>query len=120
MIRKSVCALVVMTVAVGVATADEFLAQITKVDGNKITYQKYEKGEKVGDAVTTEIASDTKIAEGKRDVGAKKLVAGDAIEGGLKNKVFPTAAGDKGVTVAITTDDNKAVKQILVLRNKKK
>jgi hypothetical protein len=118
MVRKSVGALVVMALAVGVVTADEFMASITKVDGNKITYQKYEKGQKVGDAVTVEVAADTVIADGKRG-GAKKLVAGDPIEGGLKNKLFPKESGDKTVTAAITTDANNAVKQVLILRNKK-
>src|SRR6516162_5127792 len=120
MVSKSVCALVAMIAAIGIAAADELLVQITKVDGNKITYQKYEKGQKVGDAVTIEVTTDAKSAEGKRAVGDKKFMAGDPIEGGLKNKLFPKDAGDKGVTVAITTsDDNKAVNQILVLRNKK-
>lgn len=116
MLRKLACALVVMAVAVGVVSADEFFAKITKVDGNKLTYQKYEKGKKVGDPVTVEIAPGTTIAEFKRGTGAKKVVAGKAIEGGLKNKIFPTAPGDKELTAAITTsDDTKAVKRILVV-----
>jgi hypothetical protein len=119
MVCKSVGALVVMALAVGVATADEFMATITKVDGNKITYQKYEKGQKIGDAVTVEVAADTVIADSKRG-GAKKVVAGDAIEGGLKNMLFPKESGDKAVTAAITTDANNVVKQILIYRNKKK
>ena len=120
MIRRAICALVVFAVAVGFVTADEFMAQITRVDGNKITYQKYSKGEKDGDAVTIEVASDAKVAEGKRGSGARPYVAGDDVEGGLKNKIFPTAPGDKGVTAYMATGDgNKTVKQVLVLRNKK-
>ena len=46
MIRKLVCALFMMTVAIGFVMADEFTATVTKVDGNKITYQKYKKGAK--------------------------------------------------------------------------
>ena len=120
MVRKSICALVVLTAAIGVVTADEFMAQITRVDGSKITYQKYEKSKKVGDAVTVEVAADAKIAVAKRASGVKGLVAGDTIEGGLKNKLFPRDPKDRGVYAYITTsDDNKAVNQILVILNKK-
>jgi hypothetical protein len=121
MIHRWAIAPVVIAVAVGVGAADEFFAQITKVEGNKVTYQKYEKGKKVGDPVTTDIASGTTIAEAKRDTASKKLVAGDAIEDGLKNKLFPTASGGKAVTAVITTaEGSNAVKQILVVRRLKK
>lgn len=120
MLRKSACALVVMAVAAGAAAADEFFAEITRVDGNRLTYQKYEKGQKVGDAVTAEIAPSTTVAEYQRGTGAKKVVAGKAIEGGLKNAMFPTAPGDKALTAVITTtEDPKAVKQILVVPRRK-
>jgi hypothetical protein len=115
----------VMTVAIGFVFAEEFNATITKVDGDKITYQRYKKAkkgvapEKDGDAVEVTVAKDAKIASGKFDKDAKKFVAGDAIEGGLKSDTF-TKAGEKGVTVRITTDDEKkTVTQILVVGKKK-
>jgi hypothetical protein len=113
MVRKLVCTMFVMTVVLGVAFADEFSASIMKVDGNKITYQKFKKKEKDGDPVTIEVAKDAKISYGK---GAKKkFEATDPIEGGLKSDVF-AKIGEKGVSAYITTDaDNKAVTQILVL-----
>ncbi len=43
MVRKLFCAMFVMTLAVGFAAADDFFATITKVDGDKVTYQKYKK-----------------------------------------------------------------------------
>ncbi len=128
MIRKLVCAMVVMVAVIGVVVADEFTASITKVDGNKITYQKYKKaekgkkgvGEKDGEPVTVAVAKDAKIAQGKFNKDTKKLEAGDAIEGGLSAPVF-SKIGDKGVAARITTDaDNKTVTQILVVGGKKK
>jgi hypothetical protein len=97
------------------------------VDGNKITYQKYKKGmkgkkgEKDGDAVTIEVAKDAKIIKGNFDKDAKKVVDGDAIEGGLKNEIFTKATEDKGVGATITTsDDNKSVTKIRVQGGKGK
>jgi len=125
MIRKLVCAMFVMTVAIGFVIADEFQATVTKVDGNKITYQKYKKGakgkkgEKDGDPVTMTVAKDAKIANGKA-AGKGKFDVGDAIEGGLKSEVLSKATEEKGVQVHITTDaDNKNVTQLLVVGKKK-
>jgi hypothetical protein len=127
MIRKLVCAMFVMVVAIGFAFADEFNATITKVDGNKITYQKYKKakkgakGEKDGDPVTIEVASDAKVTKGMFDKDAKKFVAGDAIEGGLKADIFAKATEEKGVAARIVTDaDNKKVTAIMTVGGKKK
>jgi len=125
MFRKLVGALFVMAVVIGFSFAEEFGATITKVDGNKITYQKYkkkQKGEKVaekdGDPVTIEVAKDAKIVKGTVMKG--KAEVGDPIEGGLKSETF-TKAGDKGIPVRITTDDDKKVAtQILVITPKKK
>jgi hypothetical protein len=126
MIRKMVCAAFVMTVVIGLAVADDFTATITKVDGNNVTYQKYKKGkkgakgEKDGDPVTIAVAKDAKVAKGMFDKDAKKFVAGDAIEGGLKSDVLAKASEDKGVNCFLTTDaDNKSVTQILVIMGKK-
>jgi hypothetical protein len=111
----------VMTLAIGFVAADEFTATITKVDGNKVTYQKYlkvKKGEekkKDGDAVTIS-AKGAKVAKGNFDKDAKKLVAGDAIEGGLKNEMF-TKITEKGVNARITTEGegtNAKITQILI------
>jgi len=121
MARKMVCAMFVMVVAIGLVAADEFNASIVKVDGGKITYQKYKKGmkgkkgEKDGDPVTITVAKDAKIAKGTFNKDTKKVDAGDAIEGGLTNAMFKDATEEKAVTARITTDaDNKTVTQILV------
>ena len=43
--RKFVAAVVMLFVSVNLATADEFFAVIKKVDGNKLTVSKLQKGE---------------------------------------------------------------------------
>jgi len=124
MLRKLVCAVFMLMVTIGLVTAEEFTATITKVDGNKITYQKMKgKGkaaEKDGDPVTIEAAKDVKVFKGMFNKDTKKVEAGDAIEGGLKAEVF-TKISDKGVRASITTDDDKkVVTQILTFGGKKK
>jgi hypothetical protein len=123
MLRKLACALFVMGVAVTLVAADEFTATITKVDGNKVTFQKYKKGEKGkkgekdGEPVTLTVAKDAKIAAAKFNKTEKKLEVGDPIEGGLKADVFAKATEEKGVQARITTsDDNKTVTQILTFQ----
>jgi hypothetical protein len=116
----------VMVVGVAFVMADEFNATITKVDGDKITYQKFKKvkkgqpAEKDGDPVTISVAKDAKIVKGMFNKDTKKVEAGDKIEGGLTADTF-TKAGEKGVAARITTDaDNKTVTQIMVTGGKKK
>jgi hypothetical protein len=127
MIRKLVCAMCVMTVAVGFVLADEFQAGITKVDGNKITYQKFKKGKKGakgeadGDPVTITVTTDAKVVKGNFNKDTKKVEAGDAIEGGLKADTFSKVSTDAPVMATITTDaDNKNVTQIIVFGKGKK
>jgi hypothetical protein len=121
MIRKLFCAMLVMTVAVGFVLAEEFQAGITKAGDGKVTYQKFKKGKKGakgeadGDPVTMTVAKDAKIVKGKFDMEAKKMVPGDAIEGGLTAELFTKATTDAPVMVTITTDDDKkTVTQIMV------
>jgi hypothetical protein len=123
--QKLVCAVFGLMVTIGLVTAGEFGGRITKVDGNKITVQKYKgkgkKAEKDGDPVTLTVAKDAKIANGKFNKEDKKVEAGEAIEGGLKASVFTKASEDKGPRVRMTTDDDKkVVTEILVFSKKKK
>jgi len=131
MIRKLFCATFVMTLAIGFVAADEFNATITKVDGDKVTYQKYKKaekgkkgkGEKDGDPVTISVAKDAKIISGKFDMDAKKFVDGDKVEDGLKNEMFTKIDDKKGVGATITTEgegDKAMVTKIRVNAFKKK
>ena len=110
--KKILGVVAVFVIGVGVIMADEFQAVITKVDGNKVTYHKLMKKEK-GDAVTAD-ATGAKVVKGKFNKDTKKVEAGDAIEGGLKNEAF-----SKDVRASIVTEGEK-ITEIRVFGGKKK
>jgi hypothetical protein len=124
MVRKMFCAMVVMFLGIGFVAAAELNGVITKVDGNKITFQemtkakKGAKSEKVGDAKVFTVAKDAKIVGSKFDKDAKKTVEGDEIKGGLTNEMF-TKIGEAGVNATITYEGD-TVSKILVRGGKKK
>ena len=129
MLRKLVCAMFVMMVAIGLVAAEEFTASITKVEGDKITYQKFKKGEKGkqgekdGDPVTIAVAKDAKITKGKASFKDMKFAieTGDPLEGGLKNEVFTKIDEKNRVFARITTsEDKKTVTGIAVVQFGKK
>jgi hypothetical protein len=117
MLRKFACAAMIVVTGLGVAMADEFSAIISKVEGNKVTFQKakfdpdtkkFEKGAEM----TLPVTADAKITKGKFNKDTKKREAGEPIEDGLKNDVF-TKIGAKGRLATITTDaDNKNITAI--------
>lgn len=119
MVRKLACAAFFFVAVIGLVAAEEFGAQITKIDGDKVTFQKFKKGEKGkkgdkdGDEITLPLAKDAKIVKGSFDFKAKKVTAGEAIEGGLKADAFKIDEKKGGPFVLITTaDDNKSITQI--------
>jgi hypothetical protein len=122
MLRKFVCAAVIVVAGLGVAAADEFQALITKVDGNKVTFKKVTKKASKGNPAeydaekTLPTATNVKVNQGKFNADTKKLEAGDPIEGGLKNEMFTaTKLGEKGKTATIHTDaDNKNITEIII------
>jgi hypothetical protein len=131
MSMKKFALAVVCTVAlVGVVMADEFTAIITKVDatGNKVTYKKasFKGGEKKVDdtATTTEVSKKVSVVKGKFDMETKKMVDGDALEGGLKAEMLSSAADDKPLFATIIVADDGAdkgkVTKIRVFAGKKK
>jgi hypothetical protein len=121
MLRKFVCAGVILVIGLGVAMADEFQAMITKVDGNNITFKKVLKKAAKGQPAeydaekTLPAATNVKVSKGKFNADTKKLEAGDAIESGLKNEMFSKIKlEEKGVGATITTDaDNKTITEII-------
>ena len=124
MLRKIVCIGVLLALSAGVAFADSFVALITKVEGNKVTFYKLEgKGKdtkKSDDATTMPVAKDVKVVKAKFNKETKSVEAGDEIEGGLKNKLF-TDTGEKGRFATIKTDDdNKKINEIRVFMFKGK
>jgi len=98
MFRKLVCAMFVFCIGISLVAAEEFTASITKVDGDKVTFQKMKKGdkkfglEKDGDPVTLPVAKDAKITKAKFSFDKDNMKAvwtsEGAVEGGLKNDIF--------------------------------
>jgi hypothetical protein len=114
MLRKVVCAAVILVLCVGVAMSDEFLASITKVDGDKVTFAEL-KGKEKGAEKTLTVAKDAKIVKGKFNKDTMKFDAGDPIDGGLKAEVFTKIDSEKGMKAMIITDkDNKHITEIRV------
>jgi hypothetical protein len=121
MTRKLFCSMIVMVVAVAFVAADEFQGRITKIDGDKVTVQKYKgkgkKAEKDGDPITYD-AKGVKVVGGKFDPDAKKVVDGDEIKDGLKAEMF-SKLPDNGLNATLTNDGDKLTK-IRVFQKKKK
>jgi hypothetical protein len=123
MLRKFVCASVVAVLGLSIAFADEIPVLISKAADGKITYKKVMAGkggggkkgvQTEGDDVTMPVKADAKISKGKFDMDAKKLVADEKIDGGLKSDTF-TKIDEKGLRATIITDaDNKNVTEIIV------
>src|SRR5256885_872854 len=103
---KLVCTAASVLVFVGMAMADTFTGVITEVKDGNVTFfkgtfnkeeKKFEKSEK---SMTLPVASDVKVNKGKFSKDDMKFVAGDAIEGGMKNAMFEKI-GEKGVFATI-------------------
>lgn len=106
MFRKVIAASLVLVLSVGVVFADELRGVITKVEGNKVSFTEMKgKGQK-GDSQTLTAAKNVKVVKGTFNKETKKLEVGDALEGGLKHKMFSNI-GEKGVRALIVTEDNK-------------
>ena len=118
MLQRMLLAMFALVVWVGLVMSDEFRCTITKVDGDKVTFNASTKDNKVDDK-TLPAADKIKVSKGNFNKETKKVEAGDAIEGGLKNEMF-TKIGDKGLRATIITDtDNKKIVEIIVGGKKK-
>jgi hypothetical protein len=108
MIRRFTLAALVVAFTFTFAYSETFQAKVTKVEGNKITYQKgkfdfkAKKFETSGDPVTTEAIKDVEVVTAGFGKGKK----GEPLEGGLTNEMFKNIDKEKGVVVTITTADD--------------
>ncbi len=118
MLKRMISAVVVMCVCLGIAMAEEIRGAIFKVDGNKITFAKVKKGEKL-DEQTLTVVKDVKVIKGKYNKETKSLDDPRDVDGGLKHKMF-AEIGEKGVGVIIVTNDAKKVTEIRVIGGGKK
>jgi len=113
--KKFVLAGICTLSLVSFVLADQFGATITSIEtkGGATTISFTKKGKmkgETGDKGTAVLASDAKVVKGKFDADAKKMVAGDAIEGGIKADMFKEISADKGVGATITIADDGANK----------
>jgi hypothetical protein len=119
-----VCSIAAVLVFVGMALSETYSGRIMSVKDGKITFQKQKfnkedkKMENVGDPVTFSVSDDVKVSKKSFDKETKKVNT-DALEGGLKNKVFADIP-DKGIGATITTDkDDKKITEIVIGGGKK-
>src|SRR3954447_7112169 len=118
MLRKAVFAGFVLAVTFSLAAAEEFRAIITKVEGSKVSFVRFKKGDdgkfEKGPEMTLPTASDLKVVNAKFNKDTKKVEPGDALENGLKNERFKDI-GEKGVGATIVTDDDgKTIREIRI------
>jgi len=114
MFRRFVLAATFVVCAVSFAFSDTFVASITSVEGNKVSYKKFGGkkggGAKGGEEGSAEAIKDVAVTKGagfKADPDKK----GEKLEGGLKNEVFAKdKIGEKGVFARITIADDGADK----------
>jgi len=109
--KKFAFAAVCTLAVVGFVLADEFGANITKVDGNKVTYFKVDKdtNKKADKESTSEASKDVKVTK----AGGKKAPDPVPVEDGLKNALFTNIDATTGVNATITTDDKGMITQIV-------
>jgi hypothetical protein len=108
MIRKFLCAVVVMALSIGFVMAEEIKGKITKLDGNKLT-------------ITTKKDAVGKELDLAKDVKVFRMVEGnkEAVSEGLKAKQL-TKIGDKGITATVITNNDNKVTEIILAGKKKK
>ena len=112
MLRKIVCAVVIVGLGVGLAAAEELKGRITKIEGGKVYFAQMDKEtKKVGEAKAYELAKDAKVS--KMDGKDKKALAD-----GLKAEEL-AKIGDKGTAATINVEGGK-VTEIIITGGKKK
>jgi len=123
MVGKLFCSMLVMALSVGLLAADEIRAMVTKVDGDKVTFQKYkskggspkvDRGEKDGPPVTLPVTKDAKILKSTYITFGKKEkpMEPEPVEGGLKNEMFKKIPEIGIFAVIVTSEDNKAITKV--------
>ncbi len=108
-----------MVLSLGVVSADEWIAQITKVDGKKITAKavKFDKDNAKGafgkgKDMFKDVESKTYTCTADVKVVKKGKAESTPVEDGLKNKMFTDATEDAPVTGFLTTNDKGEVTEI--------
>jgi len=106
MLRTLLCSCLALLIC-GVAFADDWMGRITKVEGDKVTFQKgkfnkeTKKFENEGDAVTMS-AKDAKVSMINKET--KKF---EDVKEGISADVFKNIDAEKGKFATITVEDKK-------------
>jgi len=109
MLRKFVCAAVVLVLSLGVASGEMLKGKITKIDSKSVTFQV--KGQ---DAKTYDLDSNVKVM---KTVKKNKT---EEVADGLKAEALQKIS-DKGLNATLTIDDtSKKVTEITLGGGKKK
>jgi len=128
--KKFLFAAFCMVTLAGYVAADEFLAVITKVDGNNVSYFKAEAGgggkgggkgkggggfgaKKTGDEIKGTAAASVKVSKKSFDKDAGGFKEED-VKDGLKADAFKNIDSEKGLTATLTTDDKGVITKVVV------
>ena len=113
--RKLIAVAVVFAIGLGIAMADEVRGVIKSVEGDKLVITKRAKKGEKGEEMTYVVPSTAKIVKGTFNKDTKKVEAGDALDGGLKNEMVKA-----GAFVTLTVDGDKVSEVIVSAFGKKK
>jgi hypothetical protein len=115
MFRNVLCAMAVMTVCIGIASADDFMAMIKKVEDGNVTFVNLAPDSKKNER-TLPAAKDVKVFTGKFNPATKKLEEDTPLEGGLTNDAFKNF---KFLMSNVTTStDGKNITKIVIMQKK--
>jgi hypothetical protein len=123
MFRNVLCAMMVMSVSIGMATAEDFLAKINKLEKDTLSFTKFTIGDKKvteGDVTSLPIPKDVKVFTGKFNPALKKMEEGAPLEGGLSNLMFKVIPKFGIMSTISVSDDGKTITKLIVLQGMKK
>jgi serine/threonine protein kinase len=95
----------------------EFSARITRVQGNLVTFTKVgKKGDKPAEETTLPVTANVKVTRARFNKEDKKIEAGEALEGGLKNEAFTDGSA---LSRIVTSADGKWIMELRVFSFRK-
>jgi hypothetical protein len=106
-------------VAVGVVTADEFIADLAKVGDGKVTFTRG-TGKKKKKEYSLPVDESCRISVARYDLKAKRIEAGDDVPGGLKNPLFEKLDKEPVQAWVRTNADNDRILELRLFQTVKK
>src|SRR5262245_7007622 len=99
---------------VGLGSAEEARVYILKIEGKRVTAEAVGKKGGTPHEMVFFLKDGVKVVRGTFNKETKKLEPGEAVEGGITNKIF----SDK-VSAQVVFDANRTISEIRVLGKKK-